>query len=1013
MGVENPYITVTPQSIKIGVGEAIQVQVDTNVNEFDIVTHNESIIYFDLRHYEIKGLSSGFGQVDFIYKGELGNTVVSSVVVTVEEIPESNDIEYMFHNRATNRLTTLKSTKVAENNIHLFLPSKDGELATSGANLPELLIRKPTIIEPKYLTKNYKGLIKTSEFEDLLNAKLIHTHTEWQISTNKEFTNIIHSEIIQRTWFYNIDNPDPLGIDIGRQYGVKYTGQLLYYRCRYYSNNYISNWSDPVLIEGGDLGDDNLNTLINGDLWEGGYFGIVPPEECISRDYRGEWTSLCSKILNKNYTVGQNVNFHNRLWKCIKNITPSSAHSYEVIDEPGLANIDEQPGFAILREIRYYFPIKGSYEFDIETSDEMNHVQLMSDNLEKVYAIGEVTKNEKGYKVKLDFNNKEITVNLRVRIKVSLFKKIKNSEYKYGYDFVLEGQVLDKTHPDISVNNPVNHGVPESEDIKNVFLDINPNEPLKTINLATTPNRYEVQPVYYDGISGEHKVTRVAGAIASITRSTNSVAITAKSNGAFVLFIFNPGDNSTVHATQTYALFNITGFEPYWELDNNSNLPTQKWVEEYIGIGTGVTDNNIDQTTFGSVSIGKARSDTASIQPNTQPWTEKGWHKFAYQGKLFYIPVDGQTCDTIAHNDLLKREAVLGNRTFRWLNRTYKVRLLTKEEFKYLHSVNKLPNTTSDILLWDSRVGAKKYIGNIETGDYYEDDPKARKYSWVIVIEPITNGNEPFYCLQPCVKADNEIFQYDPWMDVGYFGDVPDSKLVPYSKIHELTKVTSGTPINEGSGYHKFYWHGLTQYITQQGTRQAAPKRDYVYNRAVYRPSMGEGNNKSIKKDNVVYDLSMVFILGKLPSDILRWYGAAGGFAPESGRNSMYFDCVIKLYTPLGVVGGYPDPVYRAMLYQIGYNFKRPTSKITQDGYPVLEFQELDINTFLPQPSVEHMTGDHFTTTDINDVMMIVNAGNHSKIYMFAYKPGATYSVDFYYPMIFTVKPREEDSISI
>ena len=53
MGVENPYITVTPQSIKIGVGEAIQVQVDTNVNEFDIVTHNESIIYFDLRHYEI------------------------------------------------------------------------------------------------------------------------------------------------------------------------------------------------------------------------------------------------------------------------------------------------------------------------------------------------------------------------------------------------------------------------------------------------------------------------------------------------------------------------------------------------------------------------------------------------------------------------------------------------------------------------------------------------------------------------------------------------------------------------------------------------------------------------------------------------------------------------------------------------------------------------------------------------------------------------------------------------
>ena len=155
----------------------------------------------------------------------------------------------------------------------------------------------------------------------------------------------------------------------------------------------------------------------------------------------------------------------------------------------------------------------------------------------------------------------------------------------------------------------------------------------------------------------------------------------------------------------------------------------------------------------------------------------------------------------------------------------------------------------------------------------------------------------------------------------------------------------------------------------------------------------------------------MVFILGKLPSNILNWYGQAGGLAPESGRNSMYFDCVIKLYTPLGVVGGYPNPVYRAMLYQIGYNFKRPTSKITQDGYPVLEFQELDINTFLPQPSVEHMTGDHFTTTDINDVMMIVNADNHSKIFIFAYKPGATYLAEFYYPMVFTVKPREEDSI--
>lgn len=247
----------------------------------------------------------------------------------------------------------------------------------------------------------------------------------------------------------------------------------------------------------------------------------------------------------------------------------------------------------------------------------------------------------------------------------------------------------------------------------------------------------------------------------------------------------------------------------YWVLDNDNTLPTYEWVLDKEQIGLGLQDNNADgYSTDGDV--------TGSLINNDQ-----GYLKVSYEGKTLYI---GKKCAVTGccWSDLAKGHITAGYRTQRIGQELYYMRLLTEQEYTNifgklvnewgLYSKSELDLEREEWIL-DKQVGANRNtMTNISTKN--SRSCKSRKYNYRIVLEWIPHGLEPFgntVALEALPKAVNEKFQYDPYVDSGYFGKVSASNFVDIDSFVNTTCAgLSGTNdiTSAFNGYYKFYWHG-------------------------------------------------------------------------------------------------------------------------------------------------------------------------------------------------------------
>ena len=343
----------------------------------------------------------------------------------------------------------------------------------------------------------------------------------------------------------------------------------------------------------------------------------------------------------------------------------------------------------------------------------------------------------------------------------------------------------------------------------------------------------------------------------------------------------------------------------FWVLDNDNTLPTYEWVLDKEQIGLGLQDNNADgYSTDGVV--------TGSLINNDQ-----GYLKVSYEGKTLYI---GKKCAVTGccWSDLAKGHITAGYRTQRIGQELYYMRLLTEQE--YTNIFGKLVNewglySKSDLDLereeWilDKQVGAnRKTMSNISTKN--SRSCKSRKYNYRIVLELIPHGLEPFgntVALEALPKADNEKFQYDPYVDSGYFGKVSASNFVDINSFVNTTCAgLSGTNdvTTAFNGYYKFYWHGSIILRPNCGGKRTSVSYDTMAAADKHFAYDVSGKGKStVNIRNINWMVTNIGISRTYPIARERSAYKNGNSAPAKytqtgwmqGYNSQYYELIARL----------------------------------------------------------------------------------------------------------------------
>ena len=282
----------------------------------------------------------------------------------------------------------------------------------------------------------------------------------------------------------------------------------------------------------------------------------------------------------------------------------------------------------------------------------------------------------------------------------------------------------------------------------------------------------------------------------------------------------------------------------YWELDERDNLCTPYHFVDRVGVGI------IDPFKREPVNTWNMNADGYSTGPNFLKKLVNhldGWMKFGYNGKILYTtqkPISLQ----IAWTDLAKRDVVYGNRTLRIGRRLYWVRLLTKEEYIMLMTNltnGKLGNLKEEDLMLSTKTWIEDFqespIRIRMTGKNQEviSDPKYREGVWRPVLELIPEGSEPYNNLPDCPMADDEVFQYDPYSDTGFFGYVPYNKLVSGEQLITMAAHSGGSTQYLQEGYLKFYWHGRILYACKKSIKHSVSYQQQLNCHSLHGVDMG------------------------------------------------------------------------------------------------------------------------------------------------------------------------------
>lgn len=313
-------ITISNAPDYIYVGETLGFNLATDgeitymgMTPMDVVSINDA-------RDKITGIKPG--TVEFTVKAQRLGYEETTLVISLRCIErQGKTTGFMLHNRSTNRLTSVQTQDVKNpQDIIVKMPklAADSTLVTREALTSKIgLIVTPTIIDPSNGETDVEGWITASDYQTQVGFQGPHEASVWEYASDINFTNILDTIYVNRA-ADKTKGP------------VIHSLSTIYVRVKYVSDTVESYWSDPIMITTKNVGRDSKDTLLKGDPITGGYFGIVPHDECIGdRNYRGNYETLEKYNLKKFYK-GWQVHKGNTLYYALRDITAAECKDPEI-----------------------------------------------------------------------------------------------------------------------------------------------------------------------------------------------------------------------------------------------------------------------------------------------------------------------------------------------------------------------------------------------------------------------------------------------------------------------------------------------------------------------------------------------------------------------------------------------------------------------------------------------------------------------------------------------------------
>ena len=337
-----------------------------------------------------------------------------------------------------------------------------------------------------------------------------------------------------------------------------------------------------------------------------------------------------------------------------------------------------------------------------------------------------------------------------------------------------------------------------------------------------------------------------------------------------------------------------------WRVDNEDGLPTYRWLLDNIGIGYGLTDNNVDNnSTEGSVS-------------GTIVNENESWLKTAYMERLIYISKK-PILENISWNDLSKKYLCNGyNRTIKIGTRLYYVRLISEEEVNNIL----IPLTDGTIYNLDPNdlgLNTPCWVDSNDSGttrkvmsgsSTVNIDASSRTNSFRVVLELVYREEEPYKRIPDSLpKAQAENFQYDSNTDTGYFGLVSAPDIIYGNDLAAVVNLSDGTLQNNDTYWLKFYWHGMLIYTPMKPIRYGILKDDLLSLNIVHGTPLSSKPTKAVNISGNILHVGLLTGSTKAPSENITTSGdpqSTDNFTinvrKEIGKGSMWNELIYRVH---------------------------------------------------------------------------------------------------------------------
>lgn len=296
-----------------------------------------------------------------------------------------------------------------------------------------------------------------------------------------------------------------------------------------------------------------------------------------------------------------------------------------------------------------------------------------------------------------------------------------------------------------------------------------------------------------------------------------------------------PGSN------YTFSTYFETPRENNAEVMYGSQLPTAKWLLKNIGLYHSLNTTNV------------ANGATDIINEDTT------WLKLQNKHKQTLYITKLPILSNVSVNDLIRKDLFHPRRkTVRIGEYLYYVRILVNElepgydvidpiykdkEYNYrVSQLDKIQYNEGDLFssllngnlaqfestdLDIDLVSYRELIYNTDSIYGYKIDPSAnmrltskelqsadtRIISYRPVLELIPEENKPIYHISDRIPGDNDISKYDPFVDSCYLGYVDVSDFVDSEDIDLRTGLNSFSSV-QNKGWYKFYYRGMIYYMS-------------------------------------------------------------------------------------------------------------------------------------------------------------------------------------------------------